>query len=289
MRSATAEENADGHRCRRNRVAVGRGDRGVVRAARFVAFHHRELPALSARHGQLVVADLRGVAPLAFRTDDGTTFTWVVTEDGVRVVEGDAEAATRRRAVRADVLRSSSTSCSPRRAPFAPAGPASLVVSSPAGSGGSRPSSRCARAARSTAPRCGRRLVDRAGDPLDLHQAFAVDDDLDEMRHFLNERRLPAHQGGLHRRRRSSASAPRSNTSRSLTTPGDPFSWWSINADGDEVVTRINYLGRHSQVLAGALRTTRACCASLGSRARTCASATTGSTARWCSSSTPTS
>ena len=33
------------------------------------------------------------------------------------------------------------------------------------------------------------------------------------------------------------------------TVAGDPFSWWSVNADGDEVVTRINYLGRHSQVL----------------------------------------
>ena len=36
---------------------------------------------------------------------------------------------------------------------------------------------------------------------------------------------------------------------RSQTTPGDPFSWWSINAAGDEVVTRINYLGRHSPVI----------------------------------------
>jgi hypothetical protein len=36
---------------------------------------------------------------------------------------------------------------------------------------------------------------------------------------------------------------------RANTRPGDPFSWWSVNADGDEVVTRINYLGRHSRVL----------------------------------------
>jgi len=36
---------------------------------------------------------------------------------------------------------------------------------------------------------------------------------------------------------------------RALTPPGDPFSWWSVNADGEEVVTRINYLGRHSQLI----------------------------------------
>jgi hypothetical protein len=36
---------------------------------------------------------------------------------------------------------------------------------------------------------------------------------------------------------------------RANTTPGDPFSWWSINAAGDEVVTRINYLDRHSPAL----------------------------------------
>jgi hypothetical protein len=36
---------------------------------------------------------------------------------------------------------------------------------------------------------------------------------------------------------------------RAKTTPGDPFSWWSVNAAGREVVTRINYLGRHSSAL----------------------------------------
>jgi hypothetical protein len=36
---------------------------------------------------------------------------------------------------------------------------------------------------------------------------------------------------------------------RAHTTPGDPFSWWSVNAAGKEVVTRINYRGRFSPVL----------------------------------------
>ena len=36
---------------------------------------------------------------------------------------------------------------------------------------------------------------------------------------------------------------------RAHTTPGDPFSWWSVNSTGHEVVTRINYLDRFSDVL----------------------------------------
>ena len=41
----------------------------------FVDFHHEILPALIAQRGRLVAADLRGVPPLAFAIDDGTTFT----------------------------------------------------------------------------------------------------------------------------------------------------------------------------------------------------------------------
>ena len=38
-------------------------------------------------------------------------------------------------------------------------------------------------------------------------------------------------------------------SARQRTTPDDPTSWWSVTADGHDVVTRINYLGRHSSLL----------------------------------------
>src|SRR5262249_26140240 len=60
----------------------------------FVEWHRVELPALVARNGHLVVDDLRGVAPLAFRSDDATAFTWIASAHGVDVVDGDAVAAT---------------------------------------------------------------------------------------------------------------------------------------------------------------------------------------------------
>src|SRR5262245_6909570 len=60
----------------------------------FTEFHRRELPALVAQHGALVVDDLRGVGSLGFRIDDSTAFTWRATNEGVRVVKGDTDAET---------------------------------------------------------------------------------------------------------------------------------------------------------------------------------------------------
>jgi hypothetical protein len=126
----------------------------------FAEFHRVELPRLAGERAGSVAADLRGVAPPAFRIEDGTTFTWHSVDGRVRVVAGD--------------------------------------------------------------------------------------DDRDEMRHFLTVAgylRVKAVFGTEETVRYASEV----EHVRSLTTPGDPFSWWSVNADGDEVVTRIDYLGRHSQ------------------------------------------
>ncbi|WP_217267700.1 hypothetical protein [Mycobacterium sp. ST-F2] len=58
----------------------------------FDEFHTRELPALSARHGAIVVDDLAGVPPLAFQLPDGTTYTWRATPTGVEATNGDTGA-----------------------------------------------------------------------------------------------------------------------------------------------------------------------------------------------------
>src|SRR5579862_7123490 len=60
----------------------------------FAGFHHDRLPGLVARNGALVADDLRGAPALAFRVEDGTTFTWLATADGAEAVEGDRAAAT---------------------------------------------------------------------------------------------------------------------------------------------------------------------------------------------------
>lgn len=48
----------------------------------FGDFHRVELPRLAAEHAALVVDDLRGVVPVAFRIDDSTTFTWQTAAAG---------------------------------------------------------------------------------------------------------------------------------------------------------------------------------------------------------------
>ncbi|HVN51078.1 MAG TPA: phytanoyl-CoA dioxygenase family protein, partial [Acidimicrobiales bacterium] len=83
---------------------------------------------------------------------------------------------------------------------------------------------------------------------LDLQRSFTADDDPDEIAEFLTT------AGYVHLTHVFTAAevgrfADEVEHVRALTTPGDPWSWWSVNADGDEVVTRINYLGRHSALL----------------------------------------
>jgi len=60
----------------------------------FVAYHRHELPQLIARNGHLIAGDLRGAAPLAFRLTEDLTFTYVPTDESMRVVHGDQDAGT---------------------------------------------------------------------------------------------------------------------------------------------------------------------------------------------------
>ena len=91
--------------------------------------------------------------------------------------------------------------------------------------------------------------------PLDLRRSFAADDDTRRCART-SDRGLPARQGRVHRRRRSRLRR-RGRAVRAQTTPGDPFSWWSVNAAGHEVVTRINDSGA-SRTRCRRSRTTRA-------------------------------
>ena len=60
----------------------------------FVEFHKGQLPVLNARNKALVIDDLAGVPPIAFRIPGGGTYTWLSTRDGIHAIEGDADAET---------------------------------------------------------------------------------------------------------------------------------------------------------------------------------------------------
>ena len=213
----------------------------------FAGFHARELPELLARRGASVADDLRGVRPLAFRVDDGTTWTWTATDAGVEVTPGDADAATLvelSEATFSEYLHELLTASGSVRT-----GRAKVVRGDLPSWQRWEPAMRSLLTGRPIyGPHVRETLVDPDGRPLDLNRSFRADDDPEEMRHFLHT------AGYLHIKRVFADEEVRRYGEqvehvRSRTLPGDPFSWWSVNADGEEVVTRINYLGRHSALL----------------------------------------
>ncbi len=213
---------------------------------RFAEFHQRELPELIARHGRLVATDVRGAPTIAFRVEDGTTFSWVAG-DPVQVVDGDAQASTLvelSEAAFSDFLHELVTANGAVRT-----GRAQIARGSIEEWQRWEPAFQALCFGRPIYDATVREtLVDREGSPLDLHRSFEVDDHEDEMREFL------ATMGYLHIRAvfspeevaRYGAEVERC---RAHTTAGDPFSWWSVNASSEEVVTRINYLDRFSPAL----------------------------------------
>jgi hypothetical protein len=213
----------------------------------FVEFHETQLPELVVRNGELIVDDIRNAPPLAFHTSDGDAYTWRAAPFGIEVIAGDDDAAT---VVELDAgcfsehlhqLLTASGAVRTDRARVAHGTlegwqrwePAiqSLVSGRPIYS----------EAVTDT-------LVDRGGRPLDLHKSFRPDDDRREMRHFL-ETTGYLHIAGVYTSAEVARLGDEVEKVRAATTPGDPFSWWSVNAAGEELVTRINYLGRHSDAL----------------------------------------
>jgi hypothetical protein len=213
----------------------------------FVAFHRQLLPTLVADHGALVVDDLAAAPPLAFRIDDATSYTWFASDVGVTAAEGDAEAAT--------VVELSERTFSEHLHELLTAsgavrtGRAHVARGDLTGWQRWEPAIQSLLDARPILSDTVREtLLDRRGAPLDLGRSFAVDSNHDDIAHFLDVAGY-VHIKGVFTAAEVETYAAEVEHVRSVTTPGDPWSWWSVNAAGEEVVTRINYLGRHSTVL----------------------------------------
>jgi len=213
----------------------------------FVEFHTSRLPALNARNKDLVVDDLAGAPPIAFRIPDGTAYTWLLTPDGIRVVEGDSDADTLVELDEVtfshylhDLLTASGSVRTDR---------ATLARGSLTGWKRWEPATRTLLTGKPIYTEAvWDTLVDRNSRPLNLFRAFSPDGDRDEMRHFLSTAGY-LHIKGVYTAEEAATFSAAVEIVRSKATPGDPFSWWSLNAAGDEVVTRINYLGRYSDML----------------------------------------
>ena len=213
----------------------------------FVGFHRDRLPSLVARHGKLVARDLAGAAPFAFRLPSGAAFTWSASPDGVRIAEGDLGAETvveLHEETFSEFIHQLLTASGSVQT-----GRARIVRGSLPGWQRFEPAIQSLCEGREIyGPHVWETLVDRRGQPLDLQRRFSVDDDLEDMRQFFDTAGY-LHLEGVFTREEIERFGREVEHVRSRTMPGDPFSWWSIDASGREVVTRINYLGRHSQTL----------------------------------------
>jgi hypothetical protein len=92
-------------------------------------------------------------------------------------------------------------------------------------------------------------FVGRNGTPLSLHQSFTLDDDADEMAHFLQT------CGFLVLRNVFSAEEIAAmnevvERERQRSTPDDKRSWWATDSDGNEVCCRVTYLAERDEVFA---------------------------------------
>ena len=255
----------------------------------FLTFHRTELPAFSARNGHLVVADLRRraaarvlhrrrhrlhLAPVRRAAAGGRKATpaprrsWSCREQTFSDFVNELLTASGAvRTGRARVVRGALTGLAAVGAgdPVTVLGPRDLR----------------------TAP-CGRRWWIAHGDPLDLHRAFTVDDDEDEMRHFLDRRRATSTSRRVHRRR-GGALRDRGRA-RSFARPAGRSVLLVVGQRGRRRGRHADQLPRSA--LVGCSRSS-AHDPRLLRFARlagpTCACATTASTDRWCSSRTPTS
>lgn len=217
----------------------------------FAPFHRETVPALVATRGHLVADDVRDAAPLAFRLPDGRSFTWRAgtgSEAAVRIDAGDDHATT---IVELDEhtfsdvineLLTASGAVQTGRARFARGELRGWQRWEPA------IQSLCTgRPIYSPAVRA--TLVDRRGAPLNLAHVFHVDDDVAEMAHFFTTAGY-LHVRGVFAEDEIARYAAGVEDARRGTFPGDGFSWWSVNAAGEEVVTRVNHLERFSPAIA---------------------------------------
>lgn len=81
-------------------------------------------------------------------------------------------------------------------------------------------------------------LRDRAGHPLDVERSFTLDDDPEDLRHFLGVAGYLLVRG-VFRAEEVAAFRHEAESLRGEARKGDKLSWWGKNADGQEILCRV--------------------------------------------------
>jgi hypothetical protein len=91
-------------------------------------------------------------------------------------------------------------------------------------------------------------LLDLQGKPLDLHRKFTLDDDHEEMSHFLRTAGFVIVKGAMAHRRQELADEI--DRVRDASTEGEIFSWWTDNlTTGERFPYRLMFISERSQIV----------------------------------------
>jgi hypothetical protein len=215
----------------------------------FDAFHLDVLPGrLEERSGRAVARDVVGRAPLAIGLADGRSYTYRCVEDAVRIEPGTAQDA---RTVLEivdheswlDYLYEYRT-----RYGLLYSGAVRFLRGDFDTWDDWEPAIRCLYSGRAIYDPAQTEFLDLRGDPLDLQQAFAVDDDPEEMSHFLRTT-------GFLVVRRAFDPALVAELGDELdrvireAREGELSSWWATDAAGDRFPYRLTYLSDRSETI----------------------------------------
>jgi hypothetical protein len=91
-------------------------------------------------------------------------------------------------------------------------------------------------------------LRDRHGDPLDLRRRFRLDNDREEIAHFLEQAGF-LHIEGVFREQEMAAVAADIDAAGARATPDDGASWWASDSMGVQQAVRILFFHEQSDVL----------------------------------------
>jgi ectoine hydroxylase-related dioxygenase (phytanoyl-CoA dioxygenase family) len=206
----------------------------------FHEFHRRVLPErLAAGNGALAAADAARIGPIAFQVEDAS-YTYVPREGGIDVVEGDADAKA---VVGLDLLYWQGLVHDLESAPgLLYPGRARRVRGDLMRFVRWEPALRAMFHGRPLYDDAHADLRDRHGDPLDVERAFTLDDDREEMAHFLRAAGFLRVRGvfdadEVARFNRHAARL------RAEAVEGDRKSWWAKDADGRAVCCRVTRAG----------------------------------------------
>jgi ectoine hydroxylase-related dioxygenase (phytanoyl-CoA dioxygenase family) len=211
----------------------------------FDTFHRVLLPAaVGARDGGAAAARDVGVGrSLAFRVDDGRSYTYRAVDDGITVEPGcdDAAAVAELDTAAFDDL------VNERWTIFGLLYPGRMRVSR-----GSFDDVASWEAAL-TNLWFGRPIYDGAVEDLetvDLGRSFRLDDDEDEITRFLHTAGFVLLRG-VYSTAEIAALDAEVRRLRAVAAPDDNKSWWATNADGSEVCCRLTYTNERSSLMAG--------------------------------------